>query len=184
MRNQLGERRRFCERGSLNQPHQIGSHAIGREKRRFVGNAEVKLSNGHDEFFENGGRSAPDERKHFAKAGANVGDLERGGDGEELESCDDIAFGLAGEELRDHRHAVLEFEDSTQTNRKKGGEMKRVGIIIVELLNLRVVRRRLRRFLCDRRVHDRFDLFKLRFIRGLLQVGFVWIVLHQHNQKL
>lgn len=62
--------------------------------------------------------------------------------------------------------------------------MKRVGIVIVELLNLRVVRRRFRGFLCYRRAHHRFNLFELRFVGVLLQVGFVRIVLHQHNQQL
>lgn len=102
MGNQLGKGRRFRERGSLDQPHQIGGDAIGREERRFVGNAEVELSSRCDEFFEDGRRRAPDEGKHFPKAGPNVGDVEGSGDGEELESGDDIALGFAGEKLRDH----------------------------------------------------------------------------------
>lgn len=102
MRNQLGEGRRFRERGSLNQPHQIGGDAIGREKRRFVGDAEVELSSRGDEFFENSGRGAPDEGKHLAKTGADVGDVEGSGDGEELESGDDIALGFAGKKLGNH----------------------------------------------------------------------------------
>ena len=62
--------------------------------------------------------------------------------------------------------------------------MERVQVVVMELLNLCTVYRRLSYFLCDRSVHNGFDLFQFGLVRSLLQSRFVRIVLQQNNQKL